>query len=90
VIEAAKNDTVPAGGNAPGNAQSFGSIVNKVISAAYGPFRDGLAAALLTSAALILLAAALAAVAARRTPTGPSNDPQTLDISGWVPVGRSK
>jgi MFS family permease len=89
VIGAVENGTVPAGGNAPGSAQSYGTIVNKVISAAYGAFRDGLAAALFTSAALILLSAVLAAVAAHRTPTG-RPDVGTPDVSGSVPVGTSK
>jgi predicted MFS family arabinose efflux permease len=61
VINAVEQGGVPSGGNAPGSAaESFGSIVDKVISAAYGAFHDGLADALLASAALIFVAALVA------------------------------
>ncbi|HEX3908576.1 MAG TPA: MFS transporter [Mycobacteriales bacterium] len=70
VINAVERGTVPSGGNAPGSAQSYGTIVNRVISAAYGAFRSGLTTALITSAVLIALAGAFAAYAARRTGSG--------------------
>jgi EmrB/QacA subfamily drug resistance transporter len=65
VINAVERGTVPSGGVAPGGTtQSFGSIVNRVIAAAYGAFRSGLTVALITSAVLIALAGGFAAVAA--------------------------
>ncbi len=61
VINAVEQGGVPSGGHAPsGAAASFGSIVNKVISAAYGAFHDGLVDALITSAVLIFIAVAFA------------------------------
>jgi EmrB/QacA subfamily drug resistance transporter len=67
VINAVERGTVPSGGVAPGSAQSYGTIVDRVISAAYGAFRSGLTTALITSAVLIALAGGFAAFAARRT-----------------------
>jgi predicted MFS family arabinose efflux permease len=65
VISAIETGSVPSGGKAPGSAASYGSIVNHVISAAYGAFHAGLSTALFTSAILILLAGAISAVAGR-------------------------
>ncbi len=56
VITAIETGTIPAGGNAPASASGYGSIVQRVISAAYGAFHSGLQTALLTSAALIFAA----------------------------------
>ena len=65
VINAVERGTVPSGGAAPGSAQSYGSIVDRVIGAAYGAFRDGLTTALITSAVLIAAAGAFAAFSVR-------------------------
>jgi EmrB/QacA subfamily drug resistance transporter len=66
IINAVERGTVPSGGSAPGGTQAYGSIVERVISAAYSAFRAGLTEALLTSAVLIALAGGLATVASRR------------------------
>jgi EmrB/QacA subfamily drug resistance transporter len=50
----------------PASAASYGSIVQRVIDAAYGAFHAGLQAALVTSAVLILAAGALAVLAGGR------------------------
>jgi EmrB/QacA subfamily drug resistance transporter len=66
VINAVEQGGVPSGGNAPGSAAAaFGSIVNKVISAAYGAFHDGLAEALIASAVLMFAAGVFSLLAAR-------------------------
>jgi EmrB/QacA subfamily drug resistance transporter len=68
VINAVEKGGVPSGGNVPGSAAlAFGAIVNKVISAAYGAFHDGLAEALIASAVLIFAAGIYALFAGVRT-----------------------
>ncbi len=57
VIRAIETGNVPA---TSGASNLYGSIVNKVIRAAFGAFRAGLRDALWTSAGLILVAAAVA------------------------------
>lgn len=54
-----------ASGRGPGSASSYGAIVQRVISAAYGAFHDGLTSALLISAALILVAGGASALTVR-------------------------
>ncbi len=54
VIHAIETGQVPQSSS---YAQTYGAIVNKVISAAFGAFREGLHLALVTSAALVLAAA---------------------------------
>src|SRR5581483_11270379 len=61
IINAIETGTIPSGGKAPASASSYGSIVERVIDAA---FHAGLQAALLTSAILILAAGAFAVLAA--------------------------
>jgi len=81
VISAVETGSVPSGGSGSAAQQAaYGPIVEHVVQAAYGAFRDGLRVALLGSAALVLLAGAvtvatvhgrsgeLAAEAAERTP----------------------
>jgi EmrB/QacA subfamily drug resistance transporter len=70
IINAIEQGSVPHGGGGGGVAgaqHSYGSIVDRVISAAYAAFHDGLAAALVISAILIAVAACVAAYAARRS-----------------------
>jgi len=64
IINAIETGTIPSGGKAPASASSYGSIVERVIDAAYAAFHAGLQAALLTSAILILAAGAFAVLAA--------------------------
>jgi EmrB/QacA subfamily drug resistance transporter len=55
VIEAVKTGGVPRGGQgAAGAEQMYGSIVNKVIGAAYGAFHTGLSISLVVAGAVIL------------------------------------
>lgn len=85
VINAVENGTVPAGGNAPGSAQSYGTIVNKVISAAYGAFQAGLSTALITSVVLIAAAGVFAAVTALRHPRTTIDLTSDSDIQSRYP-----
>jgi MFS family permease len=73
VINAIKNGRVTAG--AASNAKStYGSIVDRVINAAYGAFHAGLSAALVTSAVLIAVASLFSVFVTLRTrrANGPS------------------
>jgi EmrB/QacA subfamily drug resistance transporter len=69
VIDAIETGTIPSGGNAPGASATYGPIVRKVISAAYGAFHAGLRTALFTSAGLILAAGLFSGLAYRRAGT---------------------
>ena len=58
VISAVERGEVPRGG-AAGAEQTYGSIVARVIDAAYGAFRDGLTVSLLVAGVVILAAGLL-------------------------------
>lgn len=71
VINAVEHGGLPSG-SAPSSAvQEYGSIVNKVINAAYDAFYAGLHVALLVSAAVVLVASVVAAVLYRRPVASP-------------------
>ena len=57
---------LPNSGQASSAADQYGSIVNRVIKAAYDAFYSGLHAALLVSAIVVLCAAVLAAFGFKR------------------------
>jgi EmrB/QacA subfamily drug resistance transporter len=61
VINAVLTGSVPSGGQGPASAQAkYGSIVNRVVSAAYGAFHTGLSVSL-TVAGLVILASGFVA-----------------------------
>ncbi len=72
VIDAVEHGGLPSGSQTSAAVQQYGSLVNKVIDAAYNAFYAGLHAALLMSAVVVLCAALVAAVGlARSTSTSP-------------------
>ncbi|HEX7106907.1 MAG TPA: MFS transporter [Acidothermaceae bacterium] len=66
VLDAVEHGGLPTGAQTSAAVDQYGSIVQKVINAAYDAFYSGLHAALLVSAVVVLCAAALAAVGLKR------------------------
>jgi EmrB/QacA subfamily drug resistance transporter len=71
VIDAVEHGGLPNSGQTAAAVNQYGSLVNKVIDAAYDAFYAGLHAALLVSAIVVLCAAVVAAVGFGRTPSTP-------------------
>jgi hypothetical protein len=69
VIGAVEHGGLPSGSQTGSAVDQYGSIVTKVIDAAYGAFYSGLHACLLISAVVVLGAAIVAAVGFARTDT---------------------
>jgi hypothetical protein len=66
VLDAVEHGGLPTGAQTSAAVDQYGSIVQKVINAAYDAFYSGLHVALLVSAVVVLCAAALAAVGLKR------------------------
>jgi len=72
VIGAVEHGGLPNGAQTSSAVSQYGSIVNKVIDAAYGAFYSGLHVCLLVSAIVVLCAAAIAAVGFSRPDMTPA------------------
>jgi EmrB/QacA subfamily drug resistance transporter len=85
VIHAIETGAVPSSGNTAGAGGAAGAghqtLVQQVISAAYGAFYTGLRAALILSAILVLAAGVVTVVLLRRGPGIPDPDPAP-DVTG--------
>lgn len=66
IIDAYEHGGQPGQGSLAGARQTFGEIVDRILTAAYAAFHDGLASALVISAVLIAAAGVLAGYAAAR------------------------
>jgi len=62
VIGAVEHGGLPSGSESSSAVAQYGSVVTKVINAAYAAFYDGLHVCLIVSAIVVLVAAAVAAV----------------------------
>jgi preprotein translocase subunit SecY len=81
VINAIESGQVPSGGSktVSGYQQTYGDIVNKVISAAFSAFRSGLEVSLLIAAIVIATAAGVALFAQSTTSIKPASEMSELE-----------
>lgn len=74
VISAVETGGVPGGSSIAADTKTFGPLVAKVVTAAYGAFHRGLTISLIIAGALIIVSGVLSAVAVRGARTRPDGE----------------